>query len=380
MIQCGVRTWKLYSRIQKGTSQPKSKKRKGKKQLKDGKPALYPPDFDRESITESVQAMLSRFSLDTKQINDASRESVLAWCVLILNTGDPVQKALETLMLAKQWKEATEQGGSYPLTRSGNNVSELEVAPLKAARDVQMVDPANVPKRGKGGNLKNRIAMIHSLAHIENVAIDLSVDIIARFFVQLQKLLSKDLLIEFVSDWIVVAEDEARHFLIWNDRLIRLGKQEKVSNGLEYGCLPVHNGLWEAAMQTSDDIKVRLAIEHLTLEARGLDVYPGSLKRMLNAGDKESASLLAHIYEEEITHVAKARKWFSTLFEEKRISDVEQKKNTNDMAVACEYQSIVLKRFEGKVKGPFNTKGRSDAGFPPHWYEPLTQVYKKKSS
>lgn len=38
-----------------------------------------------------------------------------------------------------------------------------------------------VPRRGKGGTLASRQAILHSLCHIENWAVDLSWDIIARF-------------------------------------------------------------------------------------------------------------------------------------------------------------------------------------------------------
>ena len=38
-----------------------------------------------------------------------------------------------------------------------------------------------MPKRGKGGSLASRQSMLHSLVHIENVAVDLAWDIIARF-------------------------------------------------------------------------------------------------------------------------------------------------------------------------------------------------------
>jgi uncharacterized ferritin-like protein (DUF455 family) len=54
--------------------------------------------------------------------------------------------------------------------------------PEKPARpaNVQIVSPKNAPKRG-GGSLQNRIALLHSLCHMESYAIDLSWDIISRF-------------------------------------------------------------------------------------------------------------------------------------------------------------------------------------------------------
>lgn len=46
---------------------------------------------------------------------------------------------------------------------------------------VKLVAPGAMPKLGKGGTLASRQALLHSLVHIENWAIDLSWDIIARF-------------------------------------------------------------------------------------------------------------------------------------------------------------------------------------------------------
>ena len=37
-----------------------------------------------------------------------------------------------------------------------------------------MVAPGQAPKRGKGGSLASRQALLHSLCHIENWAVDLS--------------------------------------------------------------------------------------------------------------------------------------------------------------------------------------------------------------
>jgi len=53
--------------------------------------------------------------------------------------------------------------------------------PAPCCVQVRLVQPHEIPKRGKGGTLESRQAMLHSLVHIENWAIDLSWDIIARF-------------------------------------------------------------------------------------------------------------------------------------------------------------------------------------------------------
>src|SRR3546814_5532706 len=79
--------------------------------------------------------------------------------------------------------------------------------------------------------------MRHALADIEFVAIDLAVDLVARF--------GGDFPRPFVDDWLGVAADEAMHFALLDRRLRALGSH--------YGALPAHGGLWEAAAATADD-------------------------------------------------------------------------------------------------------------------------------
>ena len=52
--------------------------------------------------------------------------------------------------------------------------------PARPARP-ELLPPGKMPKRGKGGSLRGRIALWHSLAHIEFVAIDLALDMVGRF-------------------------------------------------------------------------------------------------------------------------------------------------------------------------------------------------------
>ena len=61
--------------------------------------------------------------------------------------------------------------------------TKVDLPPLTPSRplNVKTLPPRQMPKRGKGGSLKNRIALIHSFCHIESYAIDLSWDILLRF-------------------------------------------------------------------------------------------------------------------------------------------------------------------------------------------------------
>lgn len=129
---------------------------------------------------------------------------------------------------------------------------------------------------------------------------------------------------EFYDDFIKVASDEAKHYVLLEKRLIELGSC--------FGALPVHNGLWESATVTKDNFLSRLAIVHMVHEARyfsflffiklklnfrnslfskrGLDVHPQTRLRFNNQNDHESVRILDILYEDEITHVAAGIKWF----------------------------------------------------------------------
>ena len=55
----------------------------------------------------------------------------------------------------------------------------------------------------------------------------------------------------------------------------------------DYGKCVAHNGLWEMAVKTQHNIVERMALVPRVLEARGLDVTPGMIKRLLAVGRNE---------------------------------------------------------------------------------------------
>ncbi|KAF0852522.1 conserved mitochondrial Ferritin_like domain-containing protein [Andalucia godoyi] len=215
--------------------------------------------------------------------------------------------------------------------------------------DLNVVPPGNVAKRSIGESAERRASMIHSLAHIESWAIDLSWDIIARF-AHIENLPE-----DFFQDWLKVAEDESRHFRLLSDRLQSLGSH--------YGSLPVHDGLWSSAMNTKHDILARLVVVHCVHEARGLDVTPQIITRFRNIGDHESAELLERIYNEEISHVSCGVKWFRHLCPQIR----------SGANVQSVFQELVRNYFHGKLQPPFNVVARTAAGLSYEWYEPLSR-------
>eukprot|EP00669_Euglena_mutabilis_P010655 TRINITY_DN5381_c0_g1_i1.p1 TRINITY_DN5381_c0_g1~~TRINITY_DN5381_c0_g1_i1.p1 ORF type:complete len:291 (-),score=88.69 TRINITY_DN5381_c0_g1_i1:220-1068(-) len=212
----------------------------------------------------------------------------------VLRTPELPAKVALTLAAAEAWRRGT-------LAAVGAPSDAFDLGSPARPSGVHIVDPAHVPKRGGAGNLDNKVALVHSLAHIESWAIDLSWDLILRtpFVYRDWAALPR----EYWSEWVIVAEDEARHFRMLDQRLRELGSH--------YGALPAHEGLWESATDTAHCLKARLAIVHMVHEARGLDVTPKTMQKMRSLGDKQSADLLETIYKEEITHVTAGCKWFA---------------------------------------------------------------------
>lgn len=207
----------------------------------------------------------------------------------------------------------------------------------------ELLAPSQMPKRGRAGSERSRIALLHALAHIELNAIDLAWDAAARF--------GADMPPEFTADWISVGDDEARHFQMLTGRLAELGAA--------YGDLPAHDGLWEAALETRHDLAARLAVVPQVLEARGLDVSPATVDRLSAAGDEASAAIVDEIYNDEIGHVRIGNRWFRYMCESQGQSPPET------------FRRLVRRHFRGRVKPPFNDSARAKAGLTTEYYAGL---------
>lgn len=239
-------------------------------------------------------------------------------------TADPRRKVMATRSLVRRW-------------RRGELRHDFSISmPDRPAWPdyLQLLPPAHMPKRGKGGSDRNRQALWHSLAHIEFVAIDLALDIVGRFGAQMGR--------AFVADFLSVAADEALHFALV-DRKLR-------SMGIRYGDLPAHDGLWSAAHATAHDVGARLAIVPMVLEARGLDVTPGMIERVRRLGDEHGARVLERILDDEIRHVAAGARHFRAWCQKAAVMP--------DSA----WIGLVRQYFGGSVKPPFNDSARLAAG------------------
>ncbi|WP_426125425.1 ferritin-like domain-containing protein [Pararhizobium sp. PWRC1-1] len=245
-------------------------------------------------------------------------------------------KTLLTQETARRWSERTLSLRS-PLDTP---VPDRPGRPEKP----ELIPPRQMPKRALTTD-KGRIALLHAIAHIELNAVDLALDIVARFA-------AEPVPNSFFDGWMKVAFEEAKHFRMVRDRLRQLGA--------DYGDLPAHDGLWQAAHDTRNDLTARLAVVPLILEARGLDVTPALQAKMREAGDMESAAVLDVIYEDEKGHVAVGAKWF-------RFLCARQKKDP-----AAAFQALVRANFRGPLKAPFNDIARAEAGLTPSFYRSMT--------
>ena len=158
----------------------------------------------------------------------------------------------------------------------------------------------------------------------------------------------------FFDGWMQVAFEEAKHFRLIRDRLRDLGA--------EYGDLPAHDGLWQAAHDTRNDLTARLAVVPLILEARGLDVTPALQAKMRETGDIASADILDIIYNDEKGHVAVGAKWF-------RFLCAREKKDPSTT-----FKALVRSNFRSPLKPPFNDVARAEAGLTPSFYRSLVSV------
>lgn len=244
-----------------------------------------------------------------------------------LAAAEPADKLAATAAAVADWRAGRLRSGGAGLPPPARIAS-----PGRPARPV-LVPPRALPQRGLGSP-EGRAALVHAVAHIEFNAVDLAWDAVYRF---------RDMPDAFYDDWVAVADDEARHFRLLADRLAALGHA--------YGDFPAHNGLWEMALRTDRHCLERMALVPRVLEARGLDVTPGMIGRLRDAGDAATVAVLETILEEEVAHVAAGSRWFRWCCE--RIGACPEQR----------FQALLDELAPGVLRGPLNHAARRAAGF-----------------
>jgi uncharacterized ferritin-like protein (DUF455 family) len=212
------------------------------------------------------------------------------------------------------------------------DIPEPEGLPGRPARP-GLVSPSRVPLRNPA-RVAGRIALLHSIAHIEFNAINLALDAIWRF---------PRLPVEYYLDWLQVAREEAHHFSLLSRHLASLGAS--------YGDLDAHDGLWQMAERTRANVLARMALVPRTLEARGLDVTPAIRAKFVACGDEAAAQILDVILRDEIGHVAVGNRWFRYLCAQGGQDPVRA------------YAELAARHRAPRLRGPFNLEARRQAGF-----------------
>lgn len=238
---------------------------------------------------------------------------------------DPGRKREAVAALRQAW-----QAGE--LSRDGAAALARIEQPGRPERP-HLVAPSEVPRRSTG-TVAGRVRLAHAIAHIEFNAINLALDAVYRF---------RDMPDDYYNEWLQVADEEAMHFSLCD---AYLGE-----HGSGYGEFDAHNGLWEMALKTDQDVLVRMALVPRVLEARGLDVTPGMISQLERAGDDELVSVLRVIFRDEIGHVRIGNRWFRHCCDQRGVD------------ASKTFFDLVEQYTGGPLPGPFEHEARLDAGF-----------------
>jgi uncharacterized ferritin-like protein (DUF455 family) len=278
-------------------------------------------------------------TVTTDDVLGMAYPDLMAAARAIVEHTDPASKVRISMATAKAWF-----GGRLGL----GAISRPFAMPDQPGRPatLKLLPPRDMPRRSPGGD-RGRFALLHSLAHIELSAVDMTWDLVGRFT-------REQMPNAFFDDWVQVGLEEAKHFGLLSARLGELGGA--------YGDLPAHDGLWQSAQATGHDLLARLAVVPLVLEARGLDVGPSTIDKMTKVGDAASARILEIIYRDEKRHVAFGMKWFRFMCQRQ------------GLAPEPAFHALVRGNFRGPVKPPFNDRARAEAGLTPGFYKPLSAM------
>jgi uncharacterized ferritin-like protein (DUF455 family) len=197
----------------------------------------------------------------------------------------------------------------------------------------ELVDPRKLERRSVATE-SGRICLLHAFAHIEFNAINIALDAAYRF---------REMPRQFVSDWLLVASEEARHFQLLSRELRRRGSY--------YGAHLAHRGLWDMVCKTRANVLHRMALVPRVMEARGLDVTPGMITKFEQIDDQVAVEILEVIYREEVGHVRIGNHWYQQLCAQQGLNADET------------FRELIKLFMGGKLRGPFNWPARIEAGF-----------------
>ena len=245
-----------------------------------------------------------------------------------------------TRELATMWKEGQLPLGEHPV---------VKIFSCGRPAKPELVSPKNLGKRNMTTK-EGKAVLFHALAHIEFNAVHLALDAVYRF---------SDMPNDYYDDWMKVADDEAKHFQMLNAQMKTLG--------FAYGDFPAHNGLWQMALDTDDDVMVRMALVPRLLEARGLDVAPKIGTKLRRAGDHAAGDVVDIIIKDEITHVKIGNRWFHWCCKQR---------NLDPMTV---FKESLEAKAKDILRGPLAHDLRLEAGFTQEELDWLEETLLKKA-
>lgn len=229
--------------------------------------------------------------------------------------------------------------------------SNIEVFKEASFKDLcNIVDSKKVAKRKNLDTKEGMATLLHAIAHIEYSAIDLALDACYRF---------QNMPREFYIDWMEVAQDEIRHFL--------LIEKQMLDYDTKYGDYDVHQGLFDASMKSLELIP-RMALIPRYMEANGLDANQTLIDKLkFIPNTQKIIDMLQIILDEEIEHVKKGDKWYKY--------GCSKKEN-----FSCDYFKIVNSIYPNSFKGHkhINIKARKEAGFSDEEIEQLKSLNLQK--
>lgn len=251
----------------------------------------------------------------------------------LLCESDPERKARGTLSLRAGQGSPAETGTGMDIgIELDLQAGPQHAIPGRPARP-ELRHHTQVPQRSPF-TPEGHAALIHAIAHIEFNAINLALDAIWRF---------GGMPAAFYEDWLQVAAEEAKHFLLLRDHLATLGHA--------YGDFPAHDGLWTMTDKTRHDIVARMALVPRTLEARGLDATPPIQAKLRRIGDAPGVAILDILLADEVGHVAIGNRWYAWLCAREGLSPLP-------------HYRVLFRQYEApRPKPPYNLQARREAGF-----------------
>ena len=254
-----------------------------------------------------------------------SKSSIYKQAEVCIEACSPADKISLSYKTAEAWEQKQ---------LSREKLTKIKTFESPGRPDKPKLVPPRELNRRKATSSIGHAALIHSICHIEFNAINLAWDAVYRF---------QDMPDHFYDDWVKVAKEEAYHFELLSNHLESLG--------YHYGDFDAHNGLWESALVTAHDPMVRMALVPRVLEARGLDVTPGIVKKLKGIGDDKAVDILSIVHHDEIGHVEIGTRWFRYLCDERELNSEET------------FKSLINEYMKGILRGPFDHDVRKRAGF-----------------